>query len=84
MRESYEKAGRLARTIVADFFLYNQDKVNRAIKEDNLFSVLGTEIEDSEKFYNENVPLKVRQNSNYFWDTFFNRLVTREAQILEQ
>jgi len=84
MRESYEKAERLARTIVADFFLYNQDKVDRAIKEDNLFNVLGTEIEDSEKFYNENVPLKVRQNSNYFWDTFFNKLATREAQILEQ
>jgi len=84
MRESYEKAERLARTIVADFFLYNQDKVDRAIKEDNLFNILGTEIEDSEKFYDENVPLKVRRNSNYFWDTFFNRLVTREAQILEQ
>ncbi len=84
MKESYEKAERLARTIVADFFLYNQDRVDRAIKEDNLFSVLGSEIEDSEKFYNENVPQKVRQNSNFFWDTFFNRLVTREAQILEQ
>ncbi len=84
MKESFEKAERLARTIVADLFLYNQDRIDKAIREDSIFSTLHSEIEDSEKFYNENVPKSVRMSSNYFWDTFFNKFVEREAQLLEK
>ena len=83
MQEDLKKAERLARTVVADFFLYNQDKIDKALKEDTLFDLLSGELEDSEKFYNSNVNAAVRKSSNYFWDTLFNRLMKREAQLLD-
>ncbi|SNR85652.1 hypothetical protein [Desulfurobacterium atlanticum] len=83
MQEDLKKAERLARTVVADFFLYNQDKIDKALKEDTLFDLLSGELEDSEKFYNSNVSAAVRKSSNYFWDTLFNRLMKREAQLLD-
>ncbi|WP_022846179.1 MULTISPECIES: hypothetical protein [unclassified Desulfurobacterium] len=83
MQEDLRKAERLARTVVADFFLYNQDKIDKALREDTLFELLGGELEDSEKFYNSNVNAAVRKSSNYFWDTLFNRLMKREAQLFD-
>ncbi len=83
MQEDLRKTERLARTVVADFFLYNQDKIDKALKEGALFDLLSGELEDSEKFYNSNVNAAVRKSSNYFWDTLFNRLMKRESQLLD-
>ncbi|MEO2068522.1 MAG: hypothetical protein ABGX27_03320 [Desulfurobacteriaceae bacterium] len=74
------KAQRLARTIIADFFLYNQEKIDSALKNDNLFEVLGDEIEDSIKFFTEHVK---DGDLTIFWDTLFNRLMQREAKLVE-
>ncbi|ADU96282.1 hypothetical protein [Thermovibrio ammonificans] len=73
------KAERLARTIVADFFLYNQDKIDKGLLNDNLFELLKGEIEDSVAFYKENAG----GNLTLFWDNLFNKLMQREAKLLE-
>ena len=73
------KAERLARTIVADFFLYNQDKIDKGLLNDNLFELLKGEIEDSVLFYKENAG----GNLTLFWDNLFNKLMQREAKLLE-
>ena len=80
MTTKAEKVRRLARTIVADFFLYNQDKINVALKDDNLFEILKGEIDDSIKFFKEHVK---GSNLTVFWDTLFNRLMQREAKLIE-
>jgi len=73
------KAERLARTIVADFFLYNQDKIDKGLLNDNLFELLKGELEDSVLFYKENAG----GNLTLFWDNLFNKLMQREAKLLE-
>jgi deoxyadenosine/deoxycytidine kinase len=75
-----EKIERLARTIVADFFLYNQDKIDRGLLNDTFFELLGGELEDSVKFFEEHGG---RGNLTIFWDTLFNRLMQREAKLVE-
>jgi len=47
-----ELAFRLARAIVSDIALYNQDKVKEGIKNDNIFELLAEELgEGREHFY---------------------------------
>jgi len=80
MASKSNKIQRLARTIVADFFLYNQDRIDIALKNDNLFEMLEGEIDDSIKFFKEHAQ---GSNLTVFWDTLFNRLMQREAKLIE-
>jgi len=80
MASKADKIQRLARTIIADFFLYNQDKIDVALKNDNLFEILEGEIDDSIKFFKEHVK---GGDLTVFWDTLFNRLMQREAKLIE-
>ncbi len=80
MATKSDKVQRLARTIIADFFLYNQDKIDVALKNDNLFEILEGEIDDSIKFFKEHVK---GGDLTVFWDTLFNRLMQREAKLIE-
>jgi NADPH-dependent curcumin reductase CurA len=80
MESSKNKAERLARTIVADFFLYNQDKIDMGLQNDDFFERLKDEIDDSIAFYREHVGGKLE----LLWDTLFNKLMQREAQLIEE
>lgn len=73
------KVERLARTIVADFFLYNQDKIDKGLLNDDFFERLEGELGDSIAFFREHAG----GNLDIFWDTLFNRLMQREAKLLE-
>lgn len=62
--DDIEKAKRLARTIITDIVLYNENKLQEGIKNDNLFDVLSEEIELGRKLFEERVnteviPLKI-------------------------
>jgi len=47
-----ELAFRLARAIISDIALYNQDKVKEGIKNDNIFDVLAEELQEGrDHFY---------------------------------
>lgn len=52
----YERAKRLARTIVSDIALYNEKKVYEGIKNGNFFEILKDEIEEGFEFFSKNVP----------------------------
>lgn len=52
-----EQATRLARAIVSDVAIYNQDKVESGIKNDNIFELLADEIEEGRQhFYSRVAP----------------------------
>ncbi|WP_457678353.1 hypothetical protein [Thermovibrio sp.] len=77
--ESKDKTQRLARTVVADFFLYNPDKIDKGLLRDNFFEILKGELEDSINYFRE----RSSGDMTPFWDTLFNRLMQREAKLLE-
>jgi len=54
-----EKAKRLARTIAADIFLYNEEKVKEGIINDNLFELLEEELNEGRKLFLEKVDTTV-------------------------
>ncbi|MEO2066412.1 hypothetical protein C7457_0045 [Thermovibrio guaymasensis] len=77
--ESKSKVERLARTVVADFFLYNPDKIDKGLMNDNFFELLKGELEDAVTYFRE----RSSGDMTIFWDTLFNRLMQREAKLLE-
>lgn len=50
-----EQAFRLAKAIISDILLYNQDKVKNGIENDNLFEKLNAELEEGKKLFESRV-----------------------------
>jgi len=75
-----EKARKFARASVADFFLYESDKMDKGLLEDSLFKVMGEEIEASAKTFEK----KFSSYAHIFWDVLFERLMQREAKLLTE
>jgi len=48
-------AQRLARTIMSDIALYNQDKIHKSIKNDSLFTDMADQLEEGRKLYESRV-----------------------------
>jgi hypothetical protein len=65
-RDPHERARRLARLIVGDIVLYNQEKINEGIRNDTLFQVLEKELEEGRKYYEKNVDPAVAAHTDYF------------------
>lgn len=65
-KDPHERARRLARLIVGDIVLYNQEKIAEGIKNDSLFQVLEQELEEGRKYYEKNVDPAVADQVDYF------------------
>ncbi len=48
-------ADRLARTIMSDIALYNQEKIRKSIKNDSLFTDIADQLEEGRKLYESRV-----------------------------
>ncbi len=51
MIENSDQAKRLARAIMSDVAMYNKEKVESGIKNDNIFDVLAEEIEEGRQHF---------------------------------
>jgi len=65
----FDEARRLARLILSDIVIYNREKVERGIRDNNFFEVLKAEIEEGRVYYDSRVPFKVRQKTELFSET---------------
>jgi hypothetical protein len=65
-KDPHERAKRLARLIVGDIVLYNQEKIAEGIRNDTLFQVLEQELEEGRKYYEKNVDPTVAAQADYF------------------
>lgn len=58
-----DQAYRLAKAIISDILLYNQEKVKTGIENDNLFEALSAELEEGKKLFQsrveKDIPLSV-------------------------
>lgn len=64
-----DEARRLARLILSDIIIYNAEKVEQAIREDNFFDVLASEIQEGREYYDSRVPFQIRQRTEFFSET---------------
>ncbi|HEY3308261.1 MAG TPA: hypothetical protein VGJ93_07375 [Desulfuromonadaceae bacterium] len=56
MVDNPEQAKRLARAIISDVALYNKEKVETGIKNDNIFEILQEELEEGRQHFFSRVP----------------------------
>ena len=59
-------AKRLARAIVSDIALYNKEKVEKSIKEDNIFDALKSELNEGEELYISRVDPELVKENNFY------------------
>ena len=76
-----EEAKRLARTIISDIVMYNQQKVKEGIEKDSLFEVLTDELAEGKKYYESMVEEAIRESSNFFNEALVDVLLKQSAKI---
>ena len=78
--QNRDQARRLARAIISDVAIYNKEKVELGIKNDNIFDVLSEEIEEGRQhFYSRVAP---ELNPEHLFDlTLVDILIKRAGKI---
>ena len=78
--ENPDQAKRLARAILSDVAIYNREKVEAGIKNDNLFDILTDELEEGRQHYNSRVSPGI-SGVNFFDLAIVDVLVKRAGKI---
>lgn len=76
-----DAAARLARTIVSDIALYNEEKIAEGIKNDTLFELLEKEIREGEDLYTTRVAPELRKKTNFFNRAIVDILIKRHGSM---
>jgi len=75
-----DKARRLARIIVSDIALYNQDKVEAGVRNGTFYDVLKDEINEGERLYASRVSDEVRSRGDFLAEAFQNFIARRVSE----
>lgn len=78
--ENRDQARRLARAIVSDVALYNREKVEQGIKEDNIFEVLHDQLTEGREHFESRVTKDLAE-SNIFDIAVVDVLIKRAGKI---
>ncbi len=80
-KDPHERAKRLARLIVGDIILYNQEKISEGIKNDTLFEELEDVLAEARRYYEKNVDPAVAAQADYFNLAVVDILVKGRANV---
>jgi hypothetical protein len=61
-----EQANRLARAICSDLSLYNEEKIVRAIQQDDFFDALRSELEEGRTLYRSRLEPALYERTNFY------------------
>lgn len=67
---AHEEAKRLARIIMSDIILYNQEAVESGLRNGNLLELLKDDIKEGQLYYARRVPADVRKGTSYLKNAF--------------
>ncbi|MFO7832256.1 MAG: hypothetical protein R6V18_09800 [Desulfuromonadaceae bacterium] len=79
--EDPDLAFRLARAIISDIALYNQDKVSEGIKNDNIFDILADELQEGREHFRERVADKVDNRDQLFDRAIVDVMIKQAGKI---
>ena len=84
--EAHVKARRLARLIVSDIALYNQEYVEEGVLNDTFYKLLEEDVRDGRSLYEGRIPVEVRNGTSYLDDAFEELIAQkkRELNILKE
>jgi DNA-binding response OmpR family regulator len=81
--QEFDEARRLARLILSDIVIYNADKVEQGVRQNNFFELLKDEIEDGRAYYESKVPFRIRQKTEFF-NEVLQQFVQMKREELER
>ncbi len=81
MLSDSERAQRLARIIVSDIALYNQEKVDEGIRNGNWTELLAAEIQEARKLFRERFPEERIQQARILETAFIDLLEKRHREL---
>jgi len=76
-----ERAKRLARTIIADIYLYSKAKMDDAIRKDSFHKTFASELKEGAKLYEKRVPAEIRGIGDFFNEAINNFIEKRRREI---
>ncbi len=79
--ENPDLAFRLARAIISDIALYNQEKVKDGIKNDNIFEVLDEELKEGREHFHARVAPSVADRDHLFDRAIVDVLIKQAGKI---
>jgi hypothetical protein len=80
LMENPDQVKRLARAIMSDVAIYNREKVEEGIKNDNIFELLAEEIAEGRQHFNSRVSPEIAA-SNLFDLAIVDVLIKRAGKI---
>lgn len=78
--EKVEKARRLARIIVSDIALYNQDLIEQGVREGNLAEKLASEVAEAREVFAQRVEERVRNQCDYLGEEIDRLIESKKAE----
>jgi len=79
--EDPDLAFRLARAIVSDIALYNQDKVSEGIKNDNIFELLAAELQEGREHFRERVATTIASREQLYDRAIVDVMIKQAGKI---
>ncbi len=79
---SHEEARRLARLLVSEIQLYNQDEVEEGRRNRDIYERLRDDIDRSRQLYEDRVEASVRDSTDYFYQELVRQLAAGDAKAL--
>ncbi len=80
--EAHDEARRLARLLVTEIKLYNEEQVEEGRRHHNIYERLRDDIDRSRQMYDERVDQSIRRVSSYFYDEMVRILAAGDAKAL--
>lgn len=78
----HDEARRLARLLVSEIKLYNEEQIEEGKRQGSIYSLLKEDIDRSRQMYEERIDDTVRTTSDYFRDELVRSLAGGNAQLL--
>ncbi len=79
--ENPDLAFRLARAIISDIALYNQEKVRQGIKNDNIFELLTDELEEGREHFHSRVSPELSDRDHLYDRAIVDVMIKQAGKI---
>ncbi len=79
--KSIKAATRLAKAIASDISIYNPEKIERALQNDNVFDVIGDELEEGKSTFQNRVSKEIWENTNIFEKAIIDTIFARRKRV---
>ncbi len=84
MVENPDLAFRLARAIVSDIALYNQDKVSEGIKSDSIFELMSDELDEGREHFFTRVSPEMQDRDHLYERAIVDVMIKQAGKIESQ